>query len=79
MSNKKTEEGIEWWRRFCQLPTFSFIKTGEFDSVTAWENDGGLWVEHYSVSVIVDEMQKEIRELKSEVNALKNRQAMKAV
>lgn len=79
MTNVQTREGYEWWDKFCKLPRYSFIKTGEFDAVTAWENAGGNWIEQYKASVIVDEMQAEINSLKSEIAALKNRQAMKAV
>ena len=47
--------------------------------MTAWENAGGNWIEQYKASVIVDEMQAEINCLKTEIAALKQRQAMKAV
>ena len=79
MSGEISRKGMEWWDRFCKLPRFSFIKTGEFDAVTAWENAGGAWIGQYEASMIVDEMQSELNAAKVEIDALNNRLKIKSV
>lgn len=81
MRDVQTREGYEWWDQFCQLPRYNFLleSKDQHNRVVRWENASGTYIEQYAASELVDQMQAKINILKSEVAALKQRQALKAL
>lgn len=81
MKNTKTREGFEWWDSFCAIPTYMFALHEEdgIHSVRKVPNSMGTHIEQHAASEIVDAMQDEINDLKTEVAALRKRLKLKAL
>ena len=60
MSERK---GRKWWDKFNKIQRYAFF-LGNGPSVKATPFSTGRWIDQYEASVIIDNMQDEINELK---------------
>jgi hypothetical protein len=74
-------KGMEWWDKFCALPTFSFWRGPDDEPcrVVKVQDECGKWVERNAMQDVADAAQAEINRLSAEVEALRNRLKMRRV
>jgi hypothetical protein len=74
-------KGMEWWGKFCALPTFSFWRGPDNEPCRVMKvpDTCGDWVERRAMQDVADAAQAEINRLNSELEALRNRLKIRLV
>jgi hypothetical protein len=72
---------MEWWDKFCKLPTFPFWRGPDDEPCRVMKvpDACGDWVERSAMQAVADAAQAEINRLNSEVDALRNRLKIRSV
>lgn len=70
-----SREGKEWWDKFNDIQRYAFFlgKNLEFPSIKATPFSTGNYIEQYEASILVEEMQDEINELKKFNKMMENK------
>lgn len=74
-------KGMEWWDKFCALPTFSFWRGPDDEpcQVVRVPDKCGSWVERDGMQALADAAQAEINRLNAEIDALRNQMKIQQI